>query len=588
MRLVPPNMDRFINDISNISHTKHPETDTKASISNLTDLPHDVFLLIIYLLTPTETVLCRRVSRAWHAAFTNDEVGWSLMKRHFPRVREMRNASRTKYQSRWADMFLDVAHRYHNLRSARFRSLERVNIGSETERDSLFQLVEPWRRWLRWNDYTAVFQEREPTWCLDHGLLVYQRPRSYDYVAYDLDTEQILTIPFGGRDKLVRRLRLAHGILIIEWCQREPSYQIDDGEGLYHHFVTAFDVRRSAESGSWEISFRSEWKLHHAGLRLTSHDRFFSAHSRTHYALYLWRHDGPPENEGDPAEQLTIWDIRDTSPDRPSAGGDGGARTPDATRSQPEPRVIRRLTEPSLDSFGIRQRRTPTLREILLDEANVYVHEETHRWLAGPHAPVPPPRHHHVRAIGIPISGVGPPWFDECCAEGDIHMNFCPRAGSAARFRNTGHDDNDDDDDDDGYHRQQWQQQHHDDASSSPSRSFDAAWPGWAPCWRHEEFPYLTVSEVVDARAGVRFAARQCFVMEALSSFVLPRISSFLATRKREGEGEGEGEEPEDIDEARFADGLWMRLLGKGRIVGDERWVVGEDEDGRGVTVMRF
>ncbi len=51
-----------------------------------------------------------------------------------------------------------------------------------------------------------------------------------------------------------------------------------------------------------------------------------------------------------------------------------------------------------------------------------------------------------------------------------------------------------------------------------------ARWPGWAPCWRHEDFPYLTVTEMVDLAAGVRIAARHCFMLETLSVHVRPKI----------------------------------------------------------------
>jgi hypothetical protein len=32
---------------------------------------------------------------------------------------------------------------------------------------------------------------------------------------------------------------------------------------------------------------------------------------------------------------------------------------------------------------------------------------------------------------------------------------------------------------------------------------------------------------------------------------------------------------------------MWKQLLGKGKIAGDERWVVGEDTEGR-ITIVRF
>ncbi|KAI1265280.1 hypothetical protein F5Y18DRAFT_388298 [Xylariaceae sp. FL1019] len=108
----------------------------------------------------------------------------------------------------------------------------------------------------------------------------------------------------------------------------------------------------------------------------------------------------------------------------------------------------------------------------------------------------------------------------------------------------------------------------------SPSHHDDGRWPGFAPCWRHEEFPYLTVCDVVDSAACVRIVARQCFIMEALSAFLPPRISL---------ESDAEGDELE----VRFPDDMWQQLLSNGKIAGDERWVIGDDARGS-ITILRF
>ncbi|KAI1499641.1 hypothetical protein F5X99DRAFT_389042 [Biscogniauxia marginata] len=526
---------------------------------DLTELPSDIFLLIISCLSSRDSVVCRGVSRAWRAAFASKDASWNLMRWHFPRAREIRNASQAPDLPDWSRILLKVARRYFHLRAAKPRLVEKIDVVQEARQKGLHRGVEPWNRWLRWNDNTAVFQYRDPTWCLDDGLLIYQENVSGCYVAYDLETRHRFSVPFEGQDKTVRRLRLACGVLVIEWCEREPYHQLNDRETVHRHFATAFDVQRRPSAAShessapWDIKFRSEWKIHFLGLPLNRHDRFFSAHTATHYALYLWQPDRSIWGEEDPLEQLTVWDISAPSRYRPSTDPTGLRKPADTgTGAGQGPAVVSRFSWRDLDFLGLRQRHTPSLREIRLDGANVYVHEEEHRWLAGQHSSLSPPRHHHVRCTGIPFAGVGPRWFDECCADGDVHMSFCPRSGSVARIGGGG-------------------------------GGFDGAWPGWAPCWRHEEFPYLTVGEVVDARAGVRIVARQCFMMEALSAFVLPKIS-FEAAGCSEGGGEDEDEE---VPEARFADDMWPQLMGKGRIAGDERWVIGEDDGGR-VTIVRF
>ncbi|KAI1400361.1 hypothetical protein F4819DRAFT_372294 [Hypoxylon fuscum] len=549
------NADNSINLSASSAKDYDSLTNTGNKVQDLTDLPNDLFLLISSYLSPQDSVLCRRVSRAWFEAFTNADASWNFMRWHFARSREMRRAAEELGEKPdWARIFAKVARRYYYLRSAKPRLTEKVDVIQEIagNKGGPFRGVAPWSRWLQWNDHVATFQHRDPTWCMDDGLLVYQEAISERYVAYDLETRLRFSIPFDGEDKTVRRLRLTCGVLIIEWCEREPYHQLNDRETVHRHFATAFDVRRQrspsseAQEFTWDITFRSEWKIHFLGLPLNSHDRFFSAHTSTHYALYLWQPNRSPWGEEDPLEQLTVWDISAPSSYRPSLDPTG-ANKPGS--GAPGPVVVNRFTWRDLEFLGLRQRHTPSLRAVLLDDANVYVHEEEHRWLAGQHSSLSPPRHHQVRCTGIPFSGVGPRWFDECGADGDVHMSFCPRAGSLARIN--------------------------DSTSRLLVPDGNGTWPGRAPCWRHEEFPYLTVSDVVDAGAGVRVVARQCFMVEALSSFVLPKISV--------EEDEDEDEQPE----IRFADDMWWELLGKGRIAGDERWVVGEDRDGR-VTIVRF
>ncbi|KAI1410791.1 hypothetical protein F5Y13DRAFT_166823 [Hypoxylon sp. FL1857] len=534
-------------------------------VKDLTDLPNDLFLLITSYLSPQDCVLCRRVSRAWLSAFTSPDTSWNFMRWHFARSREMRwAAEELGRKPDWARIFAKVARRYYYLRAAKPRLVEKVDVVQEASGlKGSFRGVAPWNRWLRWNDNTAIFQHRDPTWCMDDGLLVYQEAVSERYVAYDLETRVRFEVPFDASDKTVRRSRLTSGVLVIEWCEREPYHQLNDRETVHRHFATAFDVRRHTCSSNtssslelqftWDITFRSEWKIHFLGLPLNNHDRFFSAHTSTHYALYLWQPNRSPWGEEDPIEQLTIWDISKPSAYRPSLDPTGANKPAPASGSENEgPTVIKRFTWRELELLGLRQRHTPSLREVLLDEANVYIHEEEHRWLAGQHSSLSPPRHHQVRCTGIPFSGIGPRWFDECCADGDVHMSFCPRAGSLSRI-----------------------------LGNNRLAGSHGVWPGWAPCWRHEEFPYLTVSDAVDAGAGVRVVARQCFMMEALSSFVMPKIS---VQEERDG---GSEEEEDQISEVQFADRMWWELLGKGKIAGDERWVVGEDGLGR-VTIVRF
>ncbi|PVH88577.1 hypothetical protein DL98DRAFT_446972 [Cadophora sp. DSE1049] len=291
---------------------------------------------------------------------------------------------------------------------------------------------------------------------------------------------------------------------------------------VYRHFATAYDVKATG-SGQLDIPFRNEWKIHFLGFPLNSQDRFFSAHTSTHYAIYTWQTNRSAWGEDEPIEALAIWDISSPSPYRPSEDPAGKANPSDESEG---PFVIRRFSFANLDFYRIRQRSDPILRCLQLDENNVYIIVESHRWLVGQQATNDLPQLHHVKTTGIPF-GIGPAWEDECGANGDTNISFCEK--------------------------------------ESDIRS-----PNVAPCWRHEEFPYLTVTEVVDSDAGVVFSARHCFMLEAISLEMTPKVHM---------------KEPEYAISLR--DDLWPQLLAKGKLCGDERFVVGENGS-QEVVILHF
>ena len=273
---------------------------------------------------------------------------------------------------------------------------------------------------------------------------------------------------------------------------------------------------------------------------LNSRDCYFSTHSSTHYALYLWQPNRSGWGEDDPIEALAIWDISRSSPYRPSEDPTGKGKP----SLDGGPRVIRRLSFADLDFYKIRQRSTPVIRNLEIDTNHVYVIEEVHRWLVGQQASHHLPRLHRVKSVGIPFA-IGPRWEDDCGADGDLNLSFCERAS-------------------------------------------DARSPAIAPCWRHEvggtpyilvlykallirkEFPYLTITEVVDAQAGVKFSARHCFMLETIAIQVRPKI-------QMNGPGY----------EVSLRDDLWSQLLGKGKICGDERFLIGENMN-QEIVILHF
>lgn len=82
----------------------------------ITTLPNDIFLLIVALLSPSDLIVSRRVSKAFNAAFTASSLNRHELTSRFPRVRELRFVSDFDDVD-WSRMFVQVAARYHYLQS---------------------------------------------------------------------------------------------------------------------------------------------------------------------------------------------------------------------------------------------------------------------------------------------------------------------------------------------------------------------------------------------------------------------------------------------------------------------------------------
>lgn len=576
----------------------------------LTDLPDSIFLDLIEYLSPREVVLCRCLSRDALLAFSRDDLSRRLLLLHFPRSLEGRllkglvtKKSDLVKQVDWPTVFAQVARRYYALETARPSSVEKVKLLHDPK-GLRVRGVAPWNRFLRLDQKTADFHHWDAVWTYGttEGLLVYPSEDGH-YRARDLATGTDYDVPFQPEDKVVRRVRLRNGILIMEWCEVEGVHALNERTLAHRHFATAFDVAKLTTPESilprysslqitgddrhsepaWTITFRSEWKIHYLGLPLSDHDRFFSAHNGSHYAAYLWQPNRSPwAGDGARLERLIVWDIGMPSPYRPSLDPGGKLQPADGVG----PRIVLRLVNHELDSWGMRQGEFPSLRGLAFDRCtkdtdgkicgHVFFLSEEHCWAAGGHSNPIPPRLHQVRTTGIPLTGIGPAWVDDCGSDGDVNMSFCWRARvrslQASPFMSA-------------------------DIGPSQDVFFAEEWPGQAPCWRHEDFPYLTVAEMVDSAAGVRISARRCFMLETLSVHVRPalRVKEIGGRGRAVSEEPGEGDS--DVDElggtvggekeVQFEDEMWSQMLARGCIAGDERWLIGEDFKGD-VTIMRF
>jgi len=211
---------------------------------DITELPHDLFLLVISYLSPKTCVLCRSVSRQWFAAFTDNDISLLLMRGNFPRCREMRllaNSPRSN-SGGWATTFCDVARRYYNLGAAQPRSVEKLELAISTQAGVSFSFlgVATWNRFLRLESKTANFHYPDPVWSYSQkdSVLVYPAEAiradtnqcdGYVYQIFDLQTSNQVPVPFDVRQKHIRRVRLAEGVLLFEWAEALPcKYLVED------------------------------------------------------------------------------------------------------------------------------------------------------------------------------------------------------------------------------------------------------------------------------------------------------------------------------------------------------------------------
>ena len=421
-------------------------------VLGLPDLPTDVFLMVTRFLDPIDLVRCRLVSNSWHREFIDESFLREILVREYgyaPEVRalqkfEAENILDEPYvddlgQSRdvWRDVFDRLLARKLAIRSGRPRSVTKLDLRSGLKilgkqagiPDIRFPVV-PWDRYQKSRrDRTAsenVWQgSRVPTdlfeteWTYDSGLLVYaDMIEIQSYILLDIEQDTVSIVPFDIKDRVVRRIRLKHNLLIFEWAEKESYHRLNELEDVHRHWVTAFDVKSQKASfpwlTRWKTTFRSEWKLHYLGFPLSAQDCWFSDHSTTHYAVYFWQMNRSAWGENEPIESLLIWDISQPSGHRPFDDYSGASQVPTA------PPLVKKLSYLDLDFLTIRQRDTPFLRKIALDgNACVYFFEEGcvremglhvgHGYEAGRRNPGDVV---WERIIGIPVLGHGPRWED--------------------------------------------------------------------------------------------------------------------------------------------------------------------------------
>ena len=482
---------------------------------NLPDLPTDLFLSVTSYLEPVDIVRCRQVSKLWHREFTDESFLRHVLVREYGEAQEVRallgleaepiidRSSEDEHgqlNDAWRRTFDRIIARKRALRSGRPRIVTKHHLrGNLTESSDIQAKIQDrhipvfqWNRYCRAPHVRmhedleggAFIEQQVPTdlletkWTYDSGLLVYPDTIGVQaYIMLDIEHDTLSIVPFDIQDRIVRRLRLKHNLLIFEWAEEKPYHMLNELEEVHRHFVTVFDIQSTTDSfpwlSRWKITFRSEWKLHYLGFPLFAQDCWFSDHSKTHYAIYIWQTNRSAWGENEPIESLLIWDISQPSSHQPSSGKRSGG-----SQASVGPRLVKKLSYLDLDFLTIRQRETPFLRRITVDgSACVYFFEEGcvrergshvgHGYEAGRSNPRDSV---WERIVGIPVMGPGPRWEDRC--------------GKGSTF--TG----------------EWQH--------TPYQSSDPLMPKKARCWRYDRMGSGIRNQVVrDESASINYCVVQ-------------------------------------------------------------------------------
>lgn len=399
---------------------------------SLPSLPEELIHLIIQHLDTTDIVLCRFVSKTWYDVFANPYLLRTALKSHLGNAREVRRLkcegaltgpieSTGRDPAYWVHTFDRVAARYHNLKNGTPQYITNL---SQCDNDSggwpgHHYSIRQWDQVFYKsasiaNGLLFFLEQKEQAWTYDDGLLVYADKRDRCYVLLDIQDATKTDVPFHLQGRCIRRIRLCHQVLLIEWAENRPYHKLNDTESVHRHFVTAFDVELIPKSlpwlPKWSVTYRNEWKLHFLGLPLNQLDRFFSVHTTTHYAVYIWQPNRSAWGEDTPLELLAVWDISQRCDYRPSDDPSGLGR--------PElgPRVMFKASYKLLDFYGIRQRDNPRFQKLRLDDGDGMVYFHQGEGLSGSGILSDDSDRswkYEGSIVGIPFIGLGPSWRSE-------------------------------------------------------------------------------------------------------------------------------------------------------------------------------
>jgi hypothetical protein len=425
-----------------LAESSPPTKLAEGEVTGVPGLPEDVFLIIIQYLTPTQIVLCRRVSKSWQKAFSSPIALRLAIKGFFPFAKEVQNFDVLAQVDGIAakSIFDRVAGRYHNLLMGRPWTIEkhRMRIDPTKKYAQYHYPVAPWERHtLDISQDDPPFRFPPSLWTYEGNHVIYQDDVTGKLMLRNLDLCAGYVVPFKLDGKIIRNIRLRRSILVVEWAEATGSHRLNEEEVVHRHYATFFSVltrsvtpenklvpKKKFVRSETQITFRNELKIHFFGLPLNRRDRFYSNHDKKHYAVYFWQPNRSmyTGDEEAPIESLAVWDISDPCKYLPSA--DPAGHTKPASGG---PQHILGLGFRELGYYGVRQRDVPAFTGIELDEGHVYIIETRNVWVRNLDTLLPRYQSENsflwgARAVGIPLYGLGPYSMSHC--------TFLPRSRS--------------------------------------------------------------------------------------------------------------------------------------------------------------
>ena len=523
--------------------------DSPSPILSVSDLPEDVFLIIFDFLHVWEVARCQIVSRSWRQAFLKEEYLQRVLRKYHT-ARELQgflqNLPLPNKMSTfdWVGVFQSVAARYYHLSHGKARKVDRHKLAASEQTGDFYHIGEwdyhesqPGGRLYYENAATHLYRlTAKPhlfhatLWSYSDGLLVFAPAsrsvsvrRTEILALLDLNTNQMFRVPFDISSKIIRNLRLHVRTLIVEWAERDPFHNLNDMEQVNRHFASCFDVvavPHGSHPVQWTVQHRSEFKLHFLGLPLNSRDRFFSTHNSTYYAVYFFQPNRSmySGDEDLPIESLFVCDISKPSKYLPSQDPSGQFRPRNPTDG---PHIVARFPFHALDFLGVRQRSQIRLMSLSLDTPTASLTWRENVCVAGQGYFDPAERLWCAKTTSFPFLGAGP----HLQREWD---------GYLPPYR--GH-------------------------SSMESTDVDEeALEKW----------FVPIMDAVDDQTGVRLSlVETCFTgLSMMENKLIIRIKvPWLDEQNQDGEYV-----------VLQDDRLVQELSVMGRIAGDERWIIGQNE----------